>query len=56
MLRLTDADAPPLAEADLGRMPKLVNLKKLRERLGQTQEAAAVIPPFPESRSSRNPK
>ena len=40
--RLTDADAQPLAEADLDRMPKLVNVKKLRERLGQTQEAFAA--------------
>jgi len=36
---LADADALPLTDADFGRMIKLVNVKKLRERLGQTQEA-----------------
>jgi hypothetical protein len=40
---IPDADAQPLAEADLGGMTKLVNLRKLRERLGQTQEAFAAI-------------
>jgi putative transcriptional regulator len=35
---IADADAQPLSEADLGRMTKLINVKKLRERVGQTQE------------------
>jgi len=39
---IADADAQPLAEADVERMTKLVNVKKLRERLGQTQEAFAA--------------
>ena len=39
---VADTDAQPLDEADLGRMTKLVNVKKLRERLGQTQEAFAA--------------
>jgi putative transcriptional regulator len=32
----------PLTDADFRRMTKLVNVKKLRERLGQTQEAFAA--------------
>jgi putative transcriptional regulator len=36
-----DLDAQPLNEADADRMIKLVNVKKLRERLGLTQEAFA---------------
>jgi hypothetical protein len=32
---IPDANAQPLAEASLGRMTKLVNVQKLRERLGQ---------------------
>jgi len=39
---LADPDALPLTDADFRRMTKLVNVKKLRERLGQTQEAFAV--------------
>jgi putative transcriptional regulator len=39
---LADPDALPLAEADFNRMTKLVNVKKLRERLGQTQEVFAA--------------
>jgi putative transcriptional regulator len=39
---LADPDALPLADADFRRMIKLVNVKKLRERLGQTQEIFAA--------------
>jgi putative transcriptional regulator len=39
---LADPDALPLTDADFRRMTKLVNVKKLRERLGQTQEAFAA--------------
>ena len=39
---LADPDALPLADSDFRRMTKLVNVKKLRERLGQTQEAFAA--------------
>src|SRR5579862_7988087 len=39
---LADPDAQPLAAADAARLKKLVNVKKLRERLGQTQEAFAA--------------
>jgi putative transcriptional regulator len=39
---LADPDAQPLATADATRLTKLVNVKKLRERLGQTQEAFAA--------------
>jgi hypothetical protein len=42
LFNIPDADAQPFAEADLGRLTKLVNLKKLRERLGQTQDAFAA--------------
>jgi putative transcriptional regulator len=39
---LADPDALPLTDADFRRMTRLVNVKKLRERLGQTQEAFAA--------------
>src|SRR5581483_8298530 len=39
---LSDPDARPLSPADLSHLRKLVNVKKLRERLGQTQEAFAA--------------
>jgi putative transcriptional regulator len=39
---LADPDAQPLTDADFDRMTKLVNVKKLRERLGVTQEAFAA--------------
>jgi len=39
---LADPDAQPLAVADAAQLRKLVNVKKLRERLGQTQEAFAL--------------
>ncbi len=39
---LADPDAQPLAAIDAARLKKLVNVKKLRERLGQTQEAFAL--------------
>jgi putative transcriptional regulator len=38
---LADPDAQPLAEADLARMRHLVNVKKLRERIGLSQEEFA---------------
>jgi putative transcriptional regulator len=38
---VADPDALPLTDADFRRMTKLVNVKKLRERLGQTQEVFA---------------
>src|SRR5258708_9661734 len=38
---LADPDAQPLSPHDAGRLTKLINVKKLRERLGQTQEAFA---------------
>lgn len=38
----TDVDSQPLADVDFERMTKLVNVKKLRERLGLTQEAFAA--------------
>jgi putative transcriptional regulator len=37
-----DPDAQPLSAGDRGRLTKLVNVKKLRERLGQTQETFAA--------------
>jgi putative transcriptional regulator len=37
-----DVSDRPLTEADVARMRKLVNVKKLRERLGMTQEAFAA--------------
>lgn len=37
-----DADAQPLPESSVDSMTKLVNVKKLRERLDLTQEAFAV--------------
>ncbi|MBI3513310.1 MAG: transcriptional regulator [Proteobacteria bacterium] len=39
---LADPDAQPLSVGDTERLTKLVNVKKLRERLGQTQEAFAA--------------
>jgi putative transcriptional regulator len=39
---VADPDALPLTDADFRRMTRLVNVKKLRERLGQTQEAFAA--------------
>jgi putative transcriptional regulator len=39
---LADPDAQPLTDANFDRMTKLVNVKKLRERLGVTQEAFAA--------------
>jgi putative transcriptional regulator len=39
---LADPDALPLMDADFHRMTKLVNVKRLRERLGQTQEIFAA--------------
>ena len=39
---LADPDAQPLSVGDPDRLRKLVNVKKLRERLGQTQEAFAL--------------
>jgi putative transcriptional regulator len=39
---LSDADARPLPVSDTGGMTKLVNIKKLRERLGLTQESFAA--------------
>jgi putative transcriptional regulator len=36
-----DPDAQPLAEGDLARMRRLVNVKKLRERIGLSQEEFA---------------
>jgi len=39
---VSDADAQPLPEREPVGMTKLVNVKKLRERLGQTQEEFAV--------------
>jgi putative transcriptional regulator len=39
---LADPDAQPLTDADFRRMIKLVNVKKLRDRLGQTQEVFAA--------------
>jgi putative transcriptional regulator len=39
---LSDADAQPLPETGAGGMMKLVNVKKLRERLGLTQESFAT--------------
>jgi putative transcriptional regulator len=39
---LADLDAQPLAERELAGMTKLVNIKKLRERIGQTQEVFAA--------------
>jgi putative transcriptional regulator len=39
---LADPDALPLTDADFRRMTKLVNVKKLREQLGQTQETFAA--------------
>jgi len=39
---LADADAQPLPEREAVGMTKLVNVKKLRERLGQTQEEFAA--------------
>jgi len=39
---LADADAQPLSDRDAIGMTKLVNVKKLRERLGQTQEEFAA--------------
>lgn len=39
---LADPDAPPLSDGDPARLTKLVNVKKLRERLGQTQEVFAA--------------
>lgn len=40
---LADTDAQPLPDRETVGMTKLVNVKKLRERLGQTQEAFAAI-------------
>ena len=40
---LADADAQPLLDRETAGMTKLVNVKKLRERLGQTQEEFAAI-------------
>jgi putative transcriptional regulator len=40
---LADADAQPLSDRETVGMTKLVNVKKLRERLGQTQEEFASI-------------
>ena len=39
---LADPDAQPLSAGDAERLTKLVNVKKLRERLGQTQEVFAA--------------
>lgn len=39
---LSDADAQPLPDREPAGMTKLVNVKKLRERLGQTQEEFAA--------------
>jgi putative transcriptional regulator len=39
---LADIDAQPLSDRDAVGMTKLVNVKKLRERLGQTQEEFAA--------------
>jgi putative transcriptional regulator len=39
---LKDADAQPLPDRQAVGMTKLVNVKKLRERLGQTQEVFAA--------------
>ena len=39
---LSDADAQPLPDREAIGMTKLVNVKKLRERLGQTQEEFAA--------------
>lgn len=36
---IADADAQPLAEADVERMTKLVNVKKLRERFSGQQSS-----------------
>ncbi len=44
---LADPDALPRTDADFGRMTKLVNVKKLRQRLGQTQEVFAATYRFP---------
>jgi putative transcriptional regulator len=38
---LADADAQPLPDPETAGVTKLVNVKKLRERLGQTQEEFA---------------
>lgn len=40
---LSDVDAQPLPTRESDGMTKLVNVKKLRERLGQTQEEFAAI-------------
>ncbi len=40
---LADGDAQPLLDRETVGMTKLVNVKKLRERLGQTQEEFAAI-------------
>jgi len=39
---LSDADARPLPDRDTVGLTKLVNVKKLRQRLGQTQEEFAA--------------
>jgi putative transcriptional regulator len=39
---LADPDARPLVAGDVERLTKLINVKKLRERLGQTQEVFAT--------------
>ena len=44
---LADPDAPPLSDGDPARLTKLVNVKKLRERLGQTQEVSPPPMAFP---------
>ena len=45
---LADPDARPLTEADVARMRRLVNVKKLRERIGLNSPAATA------SRSGRS--
>ena len=44
---LADADAQPLPDRGTVGMTKLVNVKKLRERLGQTQEEFAATHRIP---------
>jgi putative transcriptional regulator len=39
---VADPDAQPLTPDDVARLKKLVNVKKLRERLGLTQEGFAA--------------
>jgi putative transcriptional regulator len=39
---LADPDSQPLTDEDFARLKKIVNVKKLRERLGQTQEVFAA--------------